>query len=684
MHEHPMMGLCQQWLHAIKLAGDVKFDKFGKYALEARKFFDGNHNFMWEPEYASGEGGFLNKEVGNIEPNFKMTVNRIFEAVALYGPALYHQNPTVLATARQHRTLPLEALGLNPTNPMDVQQHYNYTIRKEYQRRAKEAHAQIIQDYSNWIQYDTEKRKHGRRVIGEAVITGLSFFWTEIEEMPKLGIRRPISRFVSEQDVVVDPDAEYWEDVQWVARRRRQPRNVVEDKFQLGEDALKQYGHYTSIQAQAQVYGHTPDMVERTASGLSHDIIEYWEIYSKNGFGQRLKGDHTAHIRANANFQMFGDVCYLAVGKDIPFPLNMPTEAFMTESFDDLFLRAQWPIPLFSIEGGWPFEALYFYEKAKTVWPISLVKPVIGQMRFVNWCMSFLADKVAASCHDYIGIVKAAGKDIQEQIVSGYGPYTIIEISDLFGKTITDVVSFISSPEFNSSIWEMVAQVTDQIDKGLGLTPLMYGMTDTQIRSATEANMRNSNISVRPDDMANQTEECLSRTVTKEIQAARWICSGKDLEPVVGPEAAYVWDSQIRTDDPAVIVRDFDFRIEAGSARKPNLATRIENLVQLGQYALPVMQEMLMGGYAKPWNWFINAWGDAMQLDTTGAQIQLPEQQPGQGQEGGNGESDQAKMMQQAESHEMQMMQRGQQMRIAQEAHQQRTRMNGQRQRQAA
>ena len=94
---NPMKQICEAWLAKIRLALDVREDKFGKYARETSKFYDGPINWMWQSEYAKGASGFLDKEGGTL-PTFRVTINNIFKAVALFGPALYHQNPNILVS----------------------------------------------------------------------------------------------------------------------------------------------------------------------------------------------------------------------------------------------------------------------------------------------------------------------------------------------------------------------------------------------------------------------------------------------------------------------------------------------------------------------------------------------------------------------------------------------------------
>ena len=104
-------------MEKIKQAKKRKHEHFGKYADEAMKFFDGAHDWMWKGEYAKAPGGSLDKEAQGALPNFRMTVNRVFEAVALFGPVLYHRNPAIQVTPRMLPEISPVAMGINPDDP---------------------------------------------------------------------------------------------------------------------------------------------------------------------------------------------------------------------------------------------------------------------------------------------------------------------------------------------------------------------------------------------------------------------------------------------------------------------------------------------------------------------------------------------------------------------------------------
>ena len=140
---HPMSSICKQWMQKIKDAQKVKKEKFGKYADEAMRFFDGAHDWMWNGEYAKSAGGVLDKDAQGAMPNFRMTVNRVFEAVALFGPVLYHRNPTVQVTPRMEPDIAPQALGIDANDQMLAPYLDKYKEQKETIAEIKRTHANV-------------------------------------------------------------------------------------------------------------------------------------------------------------------------------------------------------------------------------------------------------------------------------------------------------------------------------------------------------------------------------------------------------------------------------------------------------------------------------------------------------------------------------------------------------------
>lgn len=621
---HPLNTLCQVWLSKIRLAKRQRKERFGQFATEAKKFLDHvSNSWMWEEESARGPQGFLAKGGGHL-PTFRMTINKLAECVALYGPSLYYQNPSILVSLNESAEYAPESLGFDRNDEAGMQEYQGIMQQLSVDKVIKQTHANIFQAYSNRIQYKADKKTHSRRAIVEAVVCGMSFLFCELYQPKGSTFRIPRSTYVSWEDVGFDPDADYEEDILWMFQECIHPVNMVEREYGLPEGSLK--GNMQSLESQADEDANVRDRNKKRREGRSFDSLRYYKIWSKNGMGDKLMSKQ----KSDLDFASFGDYCFLAVAPGTPYPLNLPSSV-LSEPLDDLVERAAWPIPFWQdeiISNGWPFSKLYFMDKPKSIWPIPIVKPVIGQMRFLNWIMSFLADKTAAACTTYVGRAKAAGVEIQNQLQSGLAPYTVLEISDILGKSVNDVVSFIQAPNFSIDIWRMATEVAAAIDKGLGTIDLLYGQTDNQLRSAKEAEVKQGNLQIRPEDMANRVEEFISTSCLKEMEAARWALTGEDIAPVLDNVAAQIWDTQIVTQEVDAVVRDFTFRVEAGSARKPNKQGKISQLREIGAVVSPVLQQFAAQGNPGPWNAYVAQLGKAMDFDPSDFMVAPPPPPP--------------------------------------------------------
>ena len=643
---NPLGPIVDRWKRAFNSARKDRKNKFDQYADEAMNFYDGPVNYMWNSirgkrgssrSESIGHDGFLAADVQM--PQFEMSVNRLFEAVAMFGPVLYHQNPVVAVTPRELPDISIETFyRMNPmasqildqtqavqaglvTDPgvismlQEMFAQYQQTVAADDKTGIVDRdHAYILEAISNYIQQEGSKQDEGRQSITEAIITGLGLMEITFETPPGGGPRMARSRYRTNKDLLVDPDAKYWRDVTWIALRSLEPANVVEEKFGLRPGSLK--GKY----ARKSTSDNRPSTARKngdgTWAGQTHDLIEYWEVYSKNGAGQHLRMNEKDR-RVNG-LEILGDFVYMVICENCDYPLNLSPDVIATGDEELIIERASWPIPFWDdkwSDGGWPICRLSFYNKPGEVWPISMVKPCLGELRFINWCMSFIADKVAAGSKIYVASLKEAGENIRAQLTSGNGPFSIIDLQRISGKKIDEMISFLKSPDFSIDIWNMVAAVNEQIDKRLGLTELMYGMSGRQMRSAAEAQYRQENINIRPDDMASRVEDWLSLTAVREIQAMRFMAEYEDVAPIIGDTAATVFAEQILTDEVSRVTRDFRFRVETGTARKPNKDTQIAQLIDIGQYVLPVIQQAMLSGVARPYNAYMKALGRSMDME---------------------------------------------------------------------
>ena len=143
----------------------------------------------------------------------------------------------------------------------------------------------------------------------------------------------------------------------------------------------------------------------------------------------------------------------------------------------------------------------------------------------------------------------------------------------------------------NGDIWKMIEAVENNFDKRVGLTELMYGQQGaTQIRSASEANLRNQNMNVRPDDMRKQVEAWMTRVSAKEAVCARYHLAAQDVQPVLGAMGSWAWGQFVTTRDVNMACRQLEYRIEAGSTSRPNKEWEAQTLNTAFTALSPVLQ----------------------------------------------------------------------------------------------
>jgi len=648
--ENPLRPICKQWLEKIKLAEKHK-KPFSEDADEAMAFFCSDPDAMWGGKY------FKNYSRGIDPPEFRMQVNRVWEAVRLFTAVIHHRNPTRTVTPKDYPIIGPQLLGIFPQPPVPqmgpdgqpvvgpdgqpvmmpdpgMQQYQQMLQQQQQMLERRKLVSRLLEDYLNYTPNELNLKQHSRKVVEEAFIKGCSVWWHELYQPPGTETKFAGSFFDSVDNLVWDPDADEFEDILWCARKRVHPVDYVANKFGLNRDDLRGHGESYNSQARSSERGYN----HKKKNGKTNDLVTYWEIYSKTGFGDRLK-DGDKELRGK--FDALGPNCFIVVAEGVDFPLNAPP-AMLQEEVDEtgipqsLFMAAQWPIPFWAEPNGWPFTLLAWHGKPGYSWPLSLIRPGIGELRFINWAMSFLATRIATSSQTLVGVAKAADPDIKSKILEkAEGGFKIVEISEAIGRSVNDVISVFQMPGVTQDMYQIIAEVTALFDRRVGLTELLYGLSRNQFRSAAEAQVKAEQISVRPDDYANQLEDALSEVARKEALMARWLISPEDVAPLLGPMAAQAWQMHVLNEAPDTIVREYSYRVEAGSARKPNIASKVENLNNAMQIIMPVAQGLLQAGKPELFNAMLEDWGKTMNFDISRYLVPPPpppppEQPPGE------------------------------------------------------
>jgi hypothetical protein len=636
--EDALRSVAKGWMSKLGQARKHK-RPFSMDAKECLHFFDGADNWFWKDDGESRNYSRVNP------PSFRMVINKAFECVELFGSVIYHRNPVRTVTPRRFPVVPPESLGIDiqaasapdpmtgmvpPPDPM-VQQFIQMSQQVGILEEHRRTIAKLVEAYLNYTPVALNLKEHCRRFVDESLIKGMSCLWTELTEVggedgdPVAMIG---SFYDSVDNLLIDPDADELEDITWCARRCVHPVKEVAERYGLNEEDLK--GHLESYVSRTEAEDR--DYEHKKRKGKTNDLLVYYKIYSKTGFGHDLKGSPKEYREM---FDALGKNCMIIVADGIDFPLNVPKDVVVEEPDqsglpNSLFARTRWPIPFYAdTVFPWPFTPLYFHRKPGYSWPIAHLKPGLPELRFLNWALSFLATRVMTSCKTMVGVAKAAGDDLKSQILSHEeSGFSLVELSETLGKSVSDVVNIFQMPEVNPEIYKIVQAVSDMFDKRVGLTELMHGTTRAQYRSAAEAQVKAEQISVRPDDMANCLEDALSMAARKEALAARWLLRPDEVAPVVGPLGAMVWAQSVANASLDEMSRSYDYRVEAGSARKPNKAGRVEQMQMALQTLGPVLQPLAMSGNPEPMNALLSAWAESLDIDPSGFMLPPPPPPP--------------------------------------------------------
>jgi hypothetical protein len=614
------------WLHAINSARDYKWREFGLTAWECQQFYDGDADFMYRSDG-------LSKYDDQPSTGFQITINRPAELVQLFGPAMYFRNPHRQVGAT---TPPIPEIILSQLS--DPQLAEQFGTNTQQQLLAEEARAELMEWYLNYTPHELDLKEHSRKGIDEALVKGRGCLWTELYSPPESSLVMPRSEYGSVDHLLIDPDADSLDTATWIARRRQQPHWMVERKFGLDSDSLKHAASSESFDQNTAVSQDKEGEYKRK-QGTTHDLVEYWEIWSKCGAGQRLAGpasDLTVGAQTDAisdTLEQLGDYVYLAIADGVEYPLNLPPELLEMDSAESpelLKLSAHWPIPFWK-DGEWPVSVLDFHPRGDSAWPIAHLKPGLAELKLANWIISFLAGRIKWTSRLLLVYSAHLEEEMKDSLETGKD-LTMVPMKKQLNMSIRDSVEFIEFPPVQRDIWDIYLQVMELFDKRVGLTELKYGLSGKQMRSATESQIKEEQINIRPDDMAERVEGWQSKVARKEAQAARWFVGPESFAPIVNEPYDGEMQIGVRTqlwaqliyrpldyNDPQSmdeVVREFDYRIEAGSIRKPNRGRDQQNMDTAMQSMFQsYFQVYQMTGDPAQLNWLIGEWAKSRDLD---------------------------------------------------------------------
>ena len=625
--KNPMCAVVNAWLAKISLGLDFKRRRFQKDADEGMRFLSGPYDWLYGKNRSADDRRYFDEhDSGDIPaPKFKMTVNKTAEVQQLFGPALYHRNPNRLCSPRQVPVPTpqlIQVFGSDPATMLYLQQQLQQAAAT---RAIDGARADLMQQLLNFTPNALDLKTESRWSVDEGIIKGMGLLWCEVWQTPT-GQRMVGSFHDSVDNLVIDPDATSLANAKWIARRRVQPVWEVERRFQLQPGTLN--GNMESNSRGAEVDSDPTGVANYMRQrGQTQDLMTYWDIYSKTGVGGRLSTVDQAYRQ---ELEYYGDFCYLAVCQGCDYPLNVPDALWDLEAGEarrTIAKRLEWHTPFWA-DGTWPVSPLAFHNIPNDPWPLSHLAPGMGELKFLNWAHSLMAGKLRITFRDFIVFLNELGDDVKKAVLHG-ADMEAIGINGSNGRKIEELVSFLQHPPFNGDIFTVVDRIAEQFDKRVGLNELMYGESKHQFRSAAEAEAKQNNQNIRPDDMANKVEDWMTEAARKELLASRWHLGGRDVQPMLGDFGAMMWDRLVVPTDPRTILYGLDCRVEAGSVRKPNQAKKAQNAKDAMQTLFtPFWQLATQLGITGPYNALIKLWGESIDQNVDAFTLNMPPPMP--------------------------------------------------------
>lgn len=417
---------------------------------------------------------------------FKATVAKTAEYIETVGPALYQQNPD------------------------------RRVATKPWAGQEAQARNSIIQDLLNYTPRETNLSGHSRRSINDAIVFGAGVAWTGYNPRKKL-IQ---TVYDSVENLVLDPDAKYFEEVNWGGRKRVKPKWWLTDR-------------YKDIPGAADVIAALRTD-EESASGSAKSVT-FYELYFRIGLH---------HLTSDGRPVDTQEI----EGKPTPITSDAPKKYIVSED-GKIIAEMEWEAPLF-LDDRWPFEVLTFRDRPKSLWGVSPLETGLGFQKALNWIYTLYISKARFTTRTLLGIAKYNGEGLDQEAVQRALRGSQIEVIEfeINGEQIK-LGDLLQQFNFSTGVEEFerfVAIIERAFERATGLTELVaIGESDRQFRSAAEASLKDRNSRTRFEDMRTRVETWATNIARKEALMSRFLLTAEDIGEKFGQEAGQMWGALV-------------------------------------------------------------------------------------------------------------------------------------------
>lgn len=403
------------------------------------------------------------------------------ESIRLMGPYLYQQNP--------HRTVTV----------------------KDWAAPIIQDSTPILGDYLNYSLAEYDAYANARRWVDQSIVWGRAVRWTA--RHPK----KPeiiCSLWDDVRNFWDDPDADIPENRRIVFRRRWRPRDEVIAEYPEFEKEIKSVPKKEGSTVSKQ------DGELTAFSGMN--CIEYYEAYSIVALDHFQGGDALREVYAEQ---------------------DSPAKYLFTK--EGRFIGAcDWEVPFF-IDGTFPVTILDYYDYPGSLWPVSPLEPGLNYLRALNWLSTLMMGRMRRYMRYLGAIAKSAGEGLsdtnEDQVLMG-SDVEMLMLDISAGKIGDFIQESVPNAEWIGQGLQYRSVLEDRYRKATGAYDILYyGQTDTQSRTATDAQMKDRNSRSRIEDMRDKIIKAETELARKDALAARFLLTREEIGKVMGPESAARW-----------------------------------------------------------------------------------------------------------------------------------------------
>ena len=458
----------------IDRAKEVKKARFGKIGEEITKYAYGSPD---------SENKFDYQAWNTTQHSFDAKVAKTHQAVRIFGPYLYQNNPKRRVMVREN------------AQPVWI------------------ARAEIIQTALNYFLKEYEAKSEFRSAIDDAITWGEGVVWHGLHREKPWVV---VSIHDSVENFLVDGDATTWTDVNWVARKRTMPRWKLKKLYPAKGKEIDQLP--PSNRCDSASYDND--------GKTSVDLVEYYEVYMKVGlhnYSDDGDGEDVEDAPVKYCFAPSGDGGVVLHEGEWEIPYHLDGDWPCTPLLFIQNPKSIWPIS--------PLESGLGWQRALNWCATAIVAKHKWSSRQV----------IAFLTANGVGL----NEEQKAQIESGSDPVSVIEMALTNTSEDADIRKYVQQIKLADKLdddFNMLSYLGSEYEKATGLHEFLFsGEGSRQARSSAEAQIRDRNSRGRVDDMMACVESWATKVARKEAMAARFLLDDMDVRRVVGAEPARAW-----------------------------------------------------------------------------------------------------------------------------------------------